>query len=570
MGQGSAHSSDHGSAPVDNDDDSPVEEMSAVKAKKTSKRTSKAKKNDTKEKELPKDWTTAEEITLCRAWCDVSKNGEKGNSMKAKGFGDAVIKYFTKETGSVRGYDSILSKWKNRVRPRIGRFCAIINNIEDNHESGAKKSKTSETTSGSESGGFNLNNEADEFEEETQEHRPMGRDRSKANKQSSTSSRATKLLHTVEESGVGYPGDGASPYSGKKSHVSRRKEKADVTEKNVSRYSRKPIKATIMESHSHQVSRSESDLEESRERLGRVEFPEDNLEVWTMRETDSWNRTLRQRGFFWFDVALCGGFCGRSGSFEGAVGGVWREEKERKAQFRGVKALNAGRPGKEPGTTYLKDAGGANKRPAHRDRRFEDQGLRGDKAEAVAFWENRQSGNQEEPSEIDTFMSLHSDDGLEATVQSAHNCREITRWSEAASLSAHCWSGSLVEPGGVGESAGDSVGARVWWMIRGWVAEMPVYFVFVFWYKCVILPSDMSLGEKNPTKGPKLSRWKRPKKSVGPHLYSEDCRWRTLCHRAYTINFSPVDISLEVRFPSEMALAKKGRGNVAGRTHRML
>ncbi|GJV33137.1 hypothetical protein Tco_1393537 [Tanacetum coccineum] len=55
MGQGSAHSSDHGSAPVDNDEDSPVEEMPAVKAKKTSKRASKAKKNDTKEKELPKD-----------------------------------------------------------------------------------------------------------------------------------------------------------------------------------------------------------------------------------------------------------------------------------------------------------------------------------------------------------------------------------------------------------------------------------------------------------------------------------------------------------------------------------
>ncbi|GJV33136.1 retrovirus-related pol polyprotein from transposon TNT 1-94 [Tanacetum coccineum] len=160
--------------------------------------------------------------------------------MKAKGFGDAVIKYFTKETGSMRGYDLILSKWKKKVRPRIGRFCAIINNIEDNHESGScdlnvyqkmcalyklmyrhdftveacwnilkdhqgwleveipsfyqntkgqKNSKTSETISGSASGGFNLNNEADEFEEETQEHRPMGHDRSKAKKKSSTSSR---------------------------------------------------------------------------------------------------------------------------------------------------------------------------------------------------------------------------------------------------------------------------------------------------------------------------------------------------------------------------------------------
>ncbi|GKB78276.1 hypothetical protein Tco_0945171, partial [Tanacetum coccineum] len=52
-----------------------------------------------------------------------------------------------------------------------------------------KNSKTSETISGSASGDFNLNNEADEFEEETQEHRPMGHDRSKAKKKSSTSSR---------------------------------------------------------------------------------------------------------------------------------------------------------------------------------------------------------------------------------------------------------------------------------------------------------------------------------------------------------------------------------------------
>ncbi|GKB06209.1 hypothetical protein Tco_0834442 [Tanacetum coccineum] len=59
IGQGSSH----GSAPVDDDDDSsPVKEMSPVKAKKPSKRASKAKKNDTKEKEPPKDWTTTEEI----------------------------------------------------------------------------------------------------------------------------------------------------------------------------------------------------------------------------------------------------------------------------------------------------------------------------------------------------------------------------------------------------------------------------------------------------------------------------------------------------------------------------
>ncbi|GJX80598.1 hypothetical protein Tco_0328747 [Tanacetum coccineum] len=56
--------------------------------------------------------------------------------MKARGFWEAVIRYFEKETGSTRGYDSIVSKWKNRVRPRIGAFCVIIRNIEANHESG--------------------------------------------------------------------------------------------------------------------------------------------------------------------------------------------------------------------------------------------------------------------------------------------------------------------------------------------------------------------------------------------------------------------------------------------------
>ncbi|GJR82315.1 retrotransposon protein, putative, ty3-gypsy subclass [Tanacetum coccineum] len=234
MGHGSAH----GSVPVhDDEDDSPVEEVSPVKPKKPSRRAARAKKDEPKEP--PKDWTMAEETALCQAWCDVSENNIDGNSMKSKGFWDAVIRYFEKETGSSRGYDSIVSKWKNRVRPRIGAFCAIINNVEANHESGTndldvyhkacaeykmmyksdftlehcynvlkdhpgwkdvempyfyksqgrKKSKTSETTSGSASGGLNLNEEADEAVEETQEFRPMGRDRAKAKKKAAGSSR---------------------------------------------------------------------------------------------------------------------------------------------------------------------------------------------------------------------------------------------------------------------------------------------------------------------------------------------------------------------------------------------
>lgn len=33
-------------------------------------------------------------------------------------------------------YDSITTKWKNRIRNRVGNFCAIIDNIKDTHGSG--------------------------------------------------------------------------------------------------------------------------------------------------------------------------------------------------------------------------------------------------------------------------------------------------------------------------------------------------------------------------------------------------------------------------------------------------
>ncbi|GKD03857.1 hypothetical protein Tco_1178831 [Tanacetum coccineum] len=59
---------------------------------------------------------------------------------------------------------------------------------------GRKKSKTSKTTSGSASGGFNLNEEVDEAVEETQEFRPMGRDRAKAKKKAAGSSRGGSSL----------------------------------------------------------------------------------------------------------------------------------------------------------------------------------------------------------------------------------------------------------------------------------------------------------------------------------------------------------------------------------------
>nr|GEZ07758.1 hypothetical protein [Tanacetum cinerariifolium] len=146
-GHGSAPGLAHGSFPFDDDEDnSPADEVSPVKPKKPLQRAAKTKKDDPNEgNKAPKEWKVAEEIALCQGWCDVSENSISGNSMKAKGFWKAVIR-------------------------------------------GEKKSKTSETTSGSTSGGINLNEEADEVVQETQEFRPMGRDRAKAKKKAAGSS----------------------------------------------------------------------------------------------------------------------------------------------------------------------------------------------------------------------------------------------------------------------------------------------------------------------------------------------------------------------------------------------
>ncbi|GJW43441.1 translocator protein [Tanacetum coccineum] len=147
MGQGSAH----GSAPVDDDDDdSSVEEMLPVKAKKPSRRASMAK-----EKEPPKTGQ----------WRKRSRCAKLGAM-----------------------HDFTLEHYYNILKDHQG-WLGIETPTFYKNTKGRKKSKTSETTSGSASGGFNLNNEVDESEEEIQEKRAMGRDRTKAKKKSSASTR---------------------------------------------------------------------------------------------------------------------------------------------------------------------------------------------------------------------------------------------------------------------------------------------------------------------------------------------------------------------------------------------
>nr|GEW52344.1 hypothetical protein [Tanacetum cinerariifolium] len=147
MGHCSAHSSAHGSAPVD--DDSSVEKMSPVKSKKPLKRTSKAKKNDNNEP--AKDWTTAKEITLCKACCDVSENRTHP-------------KYMASERIPV---DVRACLYVGAMLERFEGSCCLDrywDTFSLQEQKGSKKSKVSETTSGPAQGGFNLNDEADESE----------------------------------------------------------------------------------------------------------------------------------------------------------------------------------------------------------------------------------------------------------------------------------------------------------------------------------------------------------------------------------------------------------------------
>nr|GEV74545.1 hypothetical protein [Tanacetum cinerariifolium] len=167
--------------------------MSSVNAKKPSKCASKAKKNVTKEKEQPKDYTMTEEIALCQAWCDVPKISEKRNGTKDKGFWEAVSIYFEKKTSSTRGYDSILSKWRNKVRPIIGRFGAIINNIEENHKSGSCDLNVYQKTCVEYKLMYKHDFTLEACWNILKDHqcwlkRPIGRDRSKVKKKSSASS----------------------------------------------------------------------------------------------------------------------------------------------------------------------------------------------------------------------------------------------------------------------------------------------------------------------------------------------------------------------------------------------
>ncbi|GKE53870.1 hypothetical protein Tco_1489026, partial [Tanacetum coccineum] len=100
-------------------------------------------------------------------------NNGRDPAMKSKGFWQAVINYFRDETGSTRGYDSIVTNGEIRIRIGV-RACLYVGFALEHFE-------------GASQGGLDLNDKAVESVEETQEERPIGRDRAK--KKSFASSR---------------------------------------------------------------------------------------------------------------------------------------------------------------------------------------------------------------------------------------------------------------------------------------------------------------------------------------------------------------------------------------------
>nr|GEW54060.1 hypothetical protein [Tanacetum cinerariifolium] len=163
MGQDSAHGSTYGSAPGE-DDGSPVEEMSPVKAKKPSTCASKAKKNDTRRRSRQKTGQRRKRSrcaklgAMCRKIVRKETNHESG-SRDPNVYQKACAKYEL-----MYRHDFTLEACWNILKDHQG-WLKVEMPFFYHNTKGRKKSKTSETTSGSAPGGFNMNVEADEFEE---------------------------------------------------------------------------------------------------------------------------------------------------------------------------------------------------------------------------------------------------------------------------------------------------------------------------------------------------------------------------------------------------------------------
>nr|GEV45680.1 hypothetical protein [Tanacetum cinerariifolium] len=76
----------------------------------------------------------AEEITLCKAWCDVTKNYVTRDANMRR-FWSKVVGYFEKEMEeNIRGYDVVIIQWKCTIRPKIAAFSVVYDNVQRMNE----------------------------------------------------------------------------------------------------------------------------------------------------------------------------------------------------------------------------------------------------------------------------------------------------------------------------------------------------------------------------------------------------------------------------------------------------
>nr|GEZ15171.1 hypothetical protein [Tanacetum cinerariifolium] len=149
------------------EDDSLVEEVAPVKAKKVSKRRQKAK--TTENHEASKPWITMEEVALYKVWIDMSENNIRGNAMKTMGFRFAVLDYFEKDLREHYDHDFTLEPGWRILKDRVAWKHVEMLSFYKQQNKGCKKAKTFETTLDLAHGALNLNEEANGFGEEVQE-----------------------------------------------------------------------------------------------------------------------------------------------------------------------------------------------------------------------------------------------------------------------------------------------------------------------------------------------------------------------------------------------------------------
>ncbi|GJV36215.1 hypothetical protein Tco_1408692 [Tanacetum coccineum] len=87
---------------------------------------------------MSQPWTTAEEIVLCKVWCDVSVNIANTNTLNFKGFWSEVLACFENEMReNIRRYDVVALKWKQSLRPKIAKFIAVYERAKQRDENGS-------------------------------------------------------------------------------------------------------------------------------------------------------------------------------------------------------------------------------------------------------------------------------------------------------------------------------------------------------------------------------------------------------------------------------------------------